>query len=314
MVPGVVVGVGGRVEPPERDVEVVAAGGAARPGLDAVRGPSSYSLRCWSAVRCAGRAPATSSTSSPSWAPPVPSRSGRPPTCAPSPRRAVARTPSTGRYVQEASSSPRAARATWVTNEESPRTKLEVPSTGSTIQTGASPSSAPSSAGSACTASSPMTAEPGSRRVSVRVRRSSTRRSATVTRSSGPFFSSTSPSARRPKRASASSSATVRMDSSTAANVCALITAATQPEERPARGRGPLFHRLRGNRRTPGHPGAGRRRSPRGTWAGSGPGHTSWGHHGGPGAAPEVLGATSVVSAGRPVCRPPTSTNVPDAC
>ncbi len=63
--------------------------------------------------------------------------------------------------------------------------------------------------------------------------------------------------------------------------------------------------------RGPPHPryrGAGRRRSPRRTRAGSGPGLRVRGVHGGPGAAPEVLGAVSVADRGGeplPPCRHP---------
>ena len=106
---------------------------------------------------------------------------------APAPRRAVAISPAPARTSTTPSSSPRCASATSIAKRGLSVAKLWVPSIGSMTQTGASPSRAASTVGSAATASSPTVTEPGTTASRATVRAASAARSATVTRSPGAF-------------------------------------------------------------------------------------------------------------------------------
>ena len=116
--------------------------------------------------------------------------------CAPSSRKATTISLSMGRQIQAAMVIPRRAKATMTQNGVCPLAKFRVPSTGSTIQTGASPSMARRTAGLAETDSSPTTQEPGKIFVSASVSSASASRSAMVTKSLGLVLLLISPSAR----------------------------------------------------------------------------------------------------------------------
>src|SRR5690242_2544426 len=133
---------------------------------------------------------------------------------APPPSSAVAIRSVTTLRIHEAAGEPSRNSATMIVNGVLPAAKLLVPSRGSTTHTAPPSPTRPTTSGSAATASSPTTEDPGRIRVSPVVSARSDSRSTTVTRSPGAFCSTSSESRRR-NRGSTMVPATSRISSST---------------------------------------------------------------------------------------------------